>query len=57
MTTATDITLPKRIRSTFHRLTFRIILLRVSPLVVRLVAIPDYLFFEELHEILQLTLG
>jgi hypothetical protein len=41
----------------FQRLTFRIVLLRVSPLVARLVSVPDNLSLEELHEILQLTLG
>src|SRR6266566_6275343 len=40
-----------------HRVTFRIVLLKVSPLVARLVSVPDDLSLEELHEILQLTLG
>ena len=43
--------------SPFQRLTFRIVLLKVSPLVARLVSVPDYLSLEELHEVLQLTLG
>ncbi len=41
----------------FRRLTFRIVLLKVSPLVARLVSVPDDLSLEELHEVLQLTLG
>jgi hypothetical protein len=41
----------------FRRLTFRIVLLKVSPLVARLVSVPDDLLLEELHEVLQLTLG
>jgi len=32
-------------------------LLRVSPLIGRLVSVPDDLSLEELHEVLQLTLG
>ncbi len=42
--------------TSFQRLTFRIVLLRVSPLVARLVSVPDDLSLEELHEVLQLTL-
>ena len=41
----------------FRRLTFRIVLLKVSPLVARLVSVPDDLSLEELHEVLQLTFG
>ena len=41
----------------FQRLTFRIVLLKVSSLVARLVSVPDYLSLEELHEVLQLTFG
>ena len=40
-----------------HRVIFRIVLLKVSPLVARLVSVPDDLSLEELHEILQPTLG
>src|SRR5262245_3627397 len=41
----------------FRHLTFRIVLLKVSPLVARLVSVPDDLSLEELHEVLQLTFG
>src|SRR5258708_38590744 len=41
----------------FRRLIFRIVLLKVSPVVARLVSVPDDLSLEELHEVLQLTLG
>lgn len=41
----------------FRRLTFRIVLLKVSPLVARLLSVPDDLSLEELHEVLQLTFG
>ena len=41
--------------ASFQRFTFRVVLLKVSPLVVRLVSVPDDLSLEELHEVLQLT--
>ena len=41
----------------FRRLTFPIVLLKVSPLVARLVSVPDDLSLEELHEVLQLNLS
>jgi len=43
--------------ASFQRFTFRVVLLKVSPLVVRLVSVPDDLSLEELHEVLQLTFG
>ena len=43
--------------ASFQRFTFRVVLLNVSPLVVRLVSVPDDLSLEELHEVLQLTFG
>ena len=43
--------------ASFQRFTFRVVLLKVSPLVVRLVSVPDDLFLDELHEVLQLTFG
>ena len=39
------------------RLTLRVVLLKVSPLVARLISVPDDLSLEELHEVLQLVLG
>jgi hypothetical protein len=39
------------------RLTLRVILLKVSPLVARLISVPDDLSLEELHDVLQLVLG
>ena len=39
------------------RLTIRVVLLKVSPLVVRLISGPDDLSLEELHDVLQLVLG
>jgi Plasmid pRiA4b ORF-3-like protein len=41
----------------FRRLTFRVVLLKVSPLVARLVSVPDNLSLEEVHEVLELTFG
>ena len=38
------------------RLTIRVVLLKVSPLVVRLISGPDDLSLEELHDVLQLVL-
>ena len=43
--------------ASFQRLTFRIVLLKVSPLVARLISVPDDLSLEELHEVLQLSFG
>jgi hypothetical protein len=43
--------------ASFQRFTFRVVLLKVSPLVVRLVSVPDDLSLDELHEVLQLTFG
>jgi len=43
--------------ASFQRFTFRVVLLKVSPLVVRLISVPDDLSLEELHEVLQLTFG
>ncbi len=43
--------------ASFQRFTFRVVLLKVSPLVVRLVSVPDDLTLDELHEVLQLTFG
>ena len=39
------------------RLTLRVVLLKVSPLVARLISVPDDLSLEELHDVLQLVLG
>ena len=39
------------------RLTTRVVLLKVSPLVARLISVPDDLSLEELHDVLQLVLG
>jgi hypothetical protein len=39
------------------RLTLRVVLLKVSPLVARLISVPDELSLEELHDVLQLVLG
>jgi hypothetical protein len=39
------------------RLILRVVLLKVSPLVVRLISVPDDLSLEELHDVLQLVLG
>jgi hypothetical protein len=39
------------------RLTIRVVLLKVSPLVARLISVPDDLSLEELHDVLQLVLG
>src|SRR5258708_17816774 len=41
----------------FRRLIFRIVLLKVSPVVAGLLSVPEDLLLEELHEVLQLTLG
>ena len=38
-------------------LTLRVVLLKVSPLVARLISVPDDLSLEELHDVLQLVLG
>ncbi len=43
--------------TSFQRFTFRVVLLKVSPLVVRLVSVPNDLSLDELHEVLQLTFG
>src|SRR5271157_3216055 len=39
------------------RLTLRVVLLKVSPLVARLISVSDDLSLEELHDVLQLVLG
>jgi hypothetical protein len=39
------------------RLTLRVVLLKVSPLVARLISVPDDLSLEDLHHVLQLVLG
>ena len=39
------------------RLTLRVVLLKVSPLVARLISVLDDLSLEELHDVLQLVLG
>ena len=39
------------------RLTLRVILLKVSPLVARLISVPDDHSLEEFHDVLQLVLG
>ena len=39
------------------RLTIRVVLLKVSPLVARLISVPDDLSLEELHDVLQLVFG
>jgi len=39
------------------RLTLRIVLLKVSPLVARLISVPDDLSLEELHNVVQLVFG
>ena len=39
------------------RLTLRVVLLKVSPLVAGLISVPDDLSLEELHDVLQLVLG
>src|ERR1700680_3409903 len=39
------------------RLTIRVVLLKVSPLVAQLISVPDDLSLEELHDVLQLVLG
>src|ERR1700730_17589689 len=39
------------------RLTLRVVLLKVSPHVARLISVPDDLSLEELHDVLQLVLG
>src|SRR6202047_1509437 len=39
------------------RLTIRVVLLKVSPLVARLISVPDDLSLEELRDVLQLVLG
>src|ERR1700731_2350454 len=39
------------------RLTLRVVLLKVSPLVARLISVPADLSLEELHDVLQLVLG
>src|SRR6266436_1013536 len=39
------------------RLTLRVVLLKVSPLVARLISVPDDLSLEELHDVLQFVLG
>jgi hypothetical protein len=38
-------------------LTLQVVLLKVSPLVARLISVPDDLSLEELHDVLQLVLG
>src|SRR5260370_2979784 len=45
------------ISSCCDRLTLRVVLLKVSPLVARLISVPDHLSVEELHEVLQLVFG
>ena len=45
------------IPSCCDRLTLRVVLLKVSPLVARLISVPDDLSLEELHDVLQLVLG
>ena len=39
------------------RLTLRVVLLKVSPLVARLISVPDEFSLEELHDVLQLVFG
>jgi hypothetical protein len=39
------------------RLTLRVVLLKVSPLVVRLISVSDDVSLEEPHDVLQLVLG
>ena len=39
------------------RLTLRVVLLKVSPLVARLISVPDDLSLEELHDVLQVVFG
>jgi len=39
------------------RLTLRVVLLKVSPLVARLISVPDDLSLEELHDLLQIVFG
>src|SRR5258705_11409626 len=39
------------------RLTIRVVLLKVSPIVARLISVPNGLSLEELHDVLQLVLG
>src|SRR5258708_20063804 len=41
----------------WDRLPIRVVLLKVSPLVARLISVPDDLSLEELHDVLQLVLG
>ena len=41
----------------FRRFTFRVVLLKVSPIIVRLLSVPDDLSLDEFHEVLQLTFG
>jgi hypothetical protein len=43
--------------SCFDRLTLRVVLLKVSPLVARLISVPDEFSLEELHDVLQLVFG
>jgi len=45
------------IPSCYNRLTLRVVLLKVSPLVARLISVPDDLSLEELHDVLQLVFG
>src|SRR5690348_14801661 len=45
------------IPSCCDRLTLRVVLLKVSPLVARLISVPEDLSLEELHEVLQLVFG
>ena len=39
------------------RLTLRVLLLKVSPLIARLISVPDEFSLEELHDVLQLVFG
>ena len=43
--------------SCYDRLTLRVVLLEVSPLVARLISVPDEFSLEELHDVLQLVFG
>jgi hypothetical protein len=45
------------IPSCCDRLTLRVVLLKVSPLVARLISVPEDLSLEELHDVLQLVFG
>lgn len=44
-------------QNTIQRLTLRAVCLGVSPLIARVLSVPDELSLQELHEVLQLTLG